>query len=72
MHFTAAVSAQTGNLTWDDYAKYLEDATTLSLAERIDVSEDAQMDAIYPERMGSKVTIAATARVRACVEIPGA
>jgi len=72
MHFTAAVSAQTGNLTWDDYAKYLEDATTLSLAERIDVSEDAQMDAIYPERMGGKVTIRfrdGTSQSR-CVEIP--
>ena len=72
MHFTAAVSAQTGNLTWDDYARYLEDPTTLSLAERIEVSEDAQMDAIYPERMGGKVTIQfrdGTSQNR-CVEIP--
>jgi len=72
MHFTAAVSAQTGNLTWDDYARFLEDPATLSLAERIEVSEDAQMDAIYPERMGGKVTIQfrdGTSQNR-CVEIP--
>lgn len=72
MHFTAAVSAQTGNLTWDDYARYLDDPTTLSLAERIVVSEDPQMDAIYPERMGGKVTIQfrdGTSQNR-CVEIP--
>jgi len=72
MHFTAAVSAQTGNLTWDDYARYLEDPTTLSLAERIEVSEDPQMNAIYPERMGGKVIIQfrdGTSQSR-CVEIP--
>ena len=72
MHFTAAVAAQTGNLTWDDYARYLGDSTTLALAERIDVREDSQMDAIYPERMGGTVTVKfrdGSCQTR-CVEIP--
>ena len=60
MHFTAAVAAQTGNLSWDDYDQYLTDPTTLALAQRIDVQEDSEMDAIYPERMGGKVSIRLT------------
>ncbi|MGB1682585.1 MAG: MmgE/PrpD family protein [Arenicellales bacterium] len=72
MHFTAAVAAQTGALTWDDYARYLSDPTTLDLAQRIDVQEDAEMDAIYPERMGGKVTVRFIhgASESRCVKIP--
>ena len=72
MHFTAAVAAQTGNLSWDDYDQYLTDPTTLDLAQRIDVQEDAEMDAIYPERMGGKVSIRLTdgSLETRCVEIP--
>ncbi len=72
MHFTGAVAAQTGSLTWDDYARYLSDPTTLELAQRIDVQEDADMDAIYPERMGGKVTLCFVDGVTKsrCVEIP--
>ncbi len=72
MHFTGAVAAQTGSLTWDDYARYLSDPTTLELAQRIDVQEDADMDAIYPERMGGKVTLRFADGVTKsrCVEIP--
>ena len=72
MHFTAAVAAQTGNLTWDDYDQYLNDPTTLALAQRIDVQEDSEMDAIYPERMGGKVSIRLTdgSLQSRCIEIP--
>ena len=72
MHFTAAVAAQTGNLTWDDYDQYLTDPTTLELAQRIDVQEDSEMDAIYPERMGGKVSIRLTdgSLQSRCIEIP--
>ena len=72
MHFTAAVAAQTGNLAWDDYARYLDEPNTLALAERIDVSEDPEMEAIYPERMGGRVTVQFRdgSHQSRCVEIP--
>lgn len=57
MHFTAAVAARTGGLTWDDYATHLSDAETRALARRVDVSLDDEIDALYPKQMGARVVI---------------
>ena len=72
MHFTAAVAAETGNLEWDDYEKYLNNEKILELAQRVNVIQDEEIDSIYPKRMGGKVTIRfknGTSESR-CIHIP--
>jgi len=57
MPFCAAVVLREGGMVWDDYAKHINDADTLSLCRRIKTVVDERAEAAFPECMSSAVRI---------------
>ena len=51
MPFVAAVALRQGGMEWDDYARHIADAETLSLCRRVTSVVDAQAEAEFPARM---------------------
>ena len=61
MPFVAAVALREGGMSWDDYARHIGNAETLSLCQRITSVVDAQAEAEYPAQL-SGVARVRTAR----------
>lgn len=61
MHWTGAVAALKGRMTWGDYA-LLRDPEVLDLARRITVFVDPEADAMWPGHFASSVVIEARGR----------
>ncbi len=57
MAFCAAVALQSGGLTWDDYARHLDDPATLALCQRVWTRVDAKAQADFPEELSASVAI---------------
>jgi len=71
MPFCAAVVMREGAMAWDDYAKHIEDATTLALCKKVRTVADAKAEAAFPANMSGTVKIkAGDKEVETFVEVP--
>ena len=61
MPFVAAVALREGGMSWDDYARHIENPETLSLCQRVSSVVDAQAEAEFPAQL-SGVARVRTAR----------
>lgn len=57
MPFCAAVVLKEGRMVWDDYAKHIQDADTLALCRKVQVSVDPRAQALFPDYMSGTVRI---------------
>jgi len=57
MPFCAAVVLREGGLAWDDYAKHIGNAETMSLCKRVTTVVDAEAEAAYPANMAGAVRV---------------
>ncbi len=52
MPFCAAVALREGQMTWDDYAKHIDDAQTLALCAKVSTRIDADASVrLHPRRL---------------------
>lgn len=58
MPFCAAVVLREGALLWDHYATHLTDEKTLSLAKKVSCVNDPDVEALFPENMAGRATVA--------------
>lgn len=59
-HLCVAVALKTGHMGWDDYEPALADSEIRALMQRIDVYEDAQCEAAFPQAFSGVVDIHTT------------
>ena len=57
MPFVAAVALRAGQMTWDDYARHIDDPHTLALCRKVSTRVDAQVDAEFPQQMSGVVKV---------------
>ena len=57
MPFCAAVVLREGGMVWDDYAKHINDANTLELCKKVNVSIDQRVEDLAPDLMSGTVRI---------------
>ncbi|WHZ12822.1 MAG: hypothetical protein OJF60_003263 [Burkholderiaceae bacterium] len=60
-HLCLAVALKSGHMGWDDYAPALADPDIRALMQRIDVREDAECEANFPQAFSAVVEIRTTA-----------
>jgi 2-methylcitrate dehydratase PrpD len=59
-HLCVAVALKNGRLGWDDYEPALADRQVRELMQRIDVHEDAECEAAFPQAFSGVVEIRTT------------
>ena len=57
VYFLAAAALLTGGVRWDDYPQLLGRADVNALADRVVVTHDADIEALYPHRMAGSVRV---------------
>lgn len=57
MPFTAAVALLRGGLSWDDYEPCLQDPEVMALAARVEVENDPEVEAAFPDAMAGSALI---------------
>ena len=57
MPFVAAVALREGAMAWDDYARHIEDPTTLALCRRVSCAVDSNAEAAFPARMSGAARV---------------
>ena len=55
--FVAAVALREGRMSWDDYARHLNDPETLELCQRITSVVDPRAEAEYPAQLSGVVRV---------------
>ena len=57
MPFAAAVALLDGGLVWDSYARHIGQPATAALMQRVEVENDAEVEALFPDRFGARVRL---------------
>jgi len=57
MPFLAAAALMDGEVTWDSYARRLGDPDIQNLMNRVQVVQDAEVEALFPASFGARVTL---------------
>ncbi|HEX6142173.1 MAG TPA: MmgE/PrpD family protein [Geminicoccaceae bacterium] len=72
MPFMAAVALIRGGMGWDDYGPCLADAGIMGLAARVEVENDPEVEAAFPEKLAGSATIELEdgRTLRAFVDVP--
>lgn len=56
-HLCISIALKTGHMGWDDYEPALADADIRALMQRVDVYEDAECEALFPQAFAGVVEI---------------
>jgi 2-methylcitrate dehydratase PrpD len=71
MPFCAAVVLREGGMTWDDYAKHINNEQTLELCKKVTTQVDPRAQALFPDQMSGVVQIKTkTAEYETLITIP--